>query len=58
MNKTDKNEEYVYNFKIPTGKHMLTLSRERSIDARLNNLINYEKDSLKRVVDHVIEEKE
>ena len=50
------NKEYV--LKIPSGKHMLPLSRERSINARLKNLINWEKDSLKKVSTKIVEEKE
>lgn len=46
-----------YKFKIPSGKNMLPLSRERSINARLKNLLNWEKDSLKHVGDKISEEK-
>lgn len=44
--------------RIPESKKMLPLSRERSINARLNNLINWEKESLKRVSSRIEEEKE
>ena len=47
-----------YKLKIPNGKSMLRLSRERSIDTRLKNLTNWEKDSLKKVTSKVVEEKE
>jgi len=45
-----------YEFKVPEGKHMLPLSRERSINARLKNLVNWEKDSLKHIGDNVSKE--
>lgn len=47
-----------YKFKIPEGKHMLRLSRERSIDARLKNFANWEKENLKVTYNRVNEEKE
>ena len=48
-----------YKLKIPSGKNMMRLSRERSIDARLKNLANWERDNLKKVTTKVVvEEKE
>lgn len=52
----NKNKEY--NFKIPSGTHMLPLSRERSINAKLKNLMNWEKESMKRISSKVEEGKE
>lgn len=51
-----KNKEY--NFKVPTGTNMLPLSRERSLNARLKNLMNWEKESVKRISSKVEEGKE
>ena len=38
-----------YEFKVTLGKHMLPLSRERSINAKLKNLMNWEKENMKRI---------